>query len=191
MNEEKKNAVIEAAQALFARFGYNKTTVDDIARKSCVAKSTIYTHYRSKEEIFDDVIEKEGSFLRHEIGKALSGVSDPVEKMRLYIITRTQHIRKLVNFYRALTDEYLDRYSFIENARRKSIEIEIDIVKSILKEGIGKGVFVIENLDLSAFAVVTAMKGWDFPWTNGVRVPETPEDIEYLVTMLFDGIRKR
>jgi len=191
VKNEKKEAVIETARDLFAHFGFGKTTIDDIARKSFVAKSTIYNYFNSKEEIFDEVIAQEGNILTNEISKAVNSAVEPVEKIRLYATTRMRHIRKLKNLYSALTDEYLKHFSFIEKARKKGLENEIRTLKEILKEGIEKGVFDVKDIDLTSFAIITSWRGMDFPWTETVEIPNNEETINYLLEVLFNGIRKR
>ncbi|MGJ3240385.1 MAG: TetR/AcrR family transcriptional regulator [Anaerolineae bacterium] len=51
--------VLDAAQGLFLHYGFDKTTVNDIAREAGVAKSTIYTRWNKKEAIFDTLIWRE------------------------------------------------------------------------------------------------------------------------------------
>ena len=191
MKMKKKENIVEMARSLFTRFGFNKTTVDEIARDSYVAKSTIYNHFNSKEEIFEQVIEKEASILFNEINTALENISDPFEKLRTYAITRMRHVKKLINLYSALNDEYLEHFEFIEKARKKSLEKEIKMIKSIFQEGIDQGVFEVLDLNLISFSIITSWKGLDFPWTKDIDLPDPLENINYLLDVLFNGIRKR
>src|SRR5579859_2118878 len=50
------NVIREAAAALFLERGYQATGMDDIAAAAQVSKQTIYTHFRSKEELFADLV---------------------------------------------------------------------------------------------------------------------------------------
>ena len=191
MKTEKKEIVVETARSLFTRFGFNKTTIDEIARDSFVAKSTIYNYFDSKEEIFNQVIEKEASILFNEINTALVGISDPFEKLRTYATTRMSHIKKLTNLYTVLYDEYLGHYSLIEKARKKSLEKEITLIKNIFQEGIDRGVFEKLELNLISLTIITAWSSLDFPWTKNIELPDTVDNINYLMDVLFNGIRKR
>jgi len=49
---EKKQKITEAAKELFFRFGFSKTSMDDIAVQSGMAKPTLYYYYDNKEAIF-------------------------------------------------------------------------------------------------------------------------------------------
>lgn len=49
---EKRQIILRSAIELFARYGFAKTSLEDIARGALVAKATIYYYYPSKEELF-------------------------------------------------------------------------------------------------------------------------------------------
>lgn len=50
--DPKQQAILEAAWAAFATYGYRKTSMDDIARGAGVSRPALYLHYRNKEDIF-------------------------------------------------------------------------------------------------------------------------------------------
>jgi AcrR family transcriptional regulator len=49
---DRKTAVLHAAIRVFGRYGYKKTSVDDIAEAAGISKQGLYLHFSSKEEIF-------------------------------------------------------------------------------------------------------------------------------------------
>ncbi len=51
--------ILDAASALILRWGYNKTTIDDIARQAGVAKGTIYLHWKTREGLFQALLKRE------------------------------------------------------------------------------------------------------------------------------------
>ena len=182
--------ILTAAQKLFARFGYNKTTVDEIAKATHMAKSTLYHHFPSKEEIFRGVIERESQDLARRIHEAVEAADSPKERLRAYVVTRTSRLRELTNFYSALKEEYLEHYPFIESVRKKDFDGEMNIFQGILSEGITEGVFNLKDADveLTALAVITALKGLEYPWTASVEVPGFNDHADVLLHVLFHGI---
>jgi AcrR family transcriptional regulator len=54
--DERKEAIVEAAAALFASRGFNGASVADIAQRGKISKSLIYHYYESKEDILYDVM---------------------------------------------------------------------------------------------------------------------------------------
>ena len=54
--EERRRHILQVTRELIQRWGYKKTTIDDIARYANVAKGTIYLHWKTREELFEDLV---------------------------------------------------------------------------------------------------------------------------------------
>ena len=187
---DTRELILTTAQKLFARFGINKTTVDEIAAAAHMAKSTLYHHFRSKLDIFHAVIEREGQTLAGRISAAVERAASPEEQMRAYIVTRMRHLGELTNFYSALKEEYLEHYSFIEKVRERDFKSEMTILRRILAEGKRKEVFRFQDgdIEVTAIAVITALKGLEYPWIEAANMPDATEHAEVLLRLLFHGI---
>jgi AcrR family transcriptional regulator len=55
---QKREAVLDSAIGVFGRFGFKKTSVDDLAKAAGLSKQGLYLHFASKEEIFLAAIQK-------------------------------------------------------------------------------------------------------------------------------------
>jgi len=58
LNAEKAEIILDAAEQIFKRYGYSKTTMDDIAREAMIGKGTIYYYFNTKEDIFLAIMSK-------------------------------------------------------------------------------------------------------------------------------------
>jgi TetR/AcrR family acrAB operon transcriptional repressor len=58
-NKEREVRILDAAAELFVHYGYDKTTVSDIARQAGVSKGAIYLHFKSKDELFEALLMRE------------------------------------------------------------------------------------------------------------------------------------
>ncbi|NOK64342.1 MAG: hypothetical protein GFH27_549431n30 [Chloroflexi bacterium AL-W] len=58
-NAIRANRILDAAVTLIAHYGYDKTTVSDIAREASVSKGAIYLHWQSKEQLFNALLVRE------------------------------------------------------------------------------------------------------------------------------------
>ncbi|MEM9132718.1 MAG: TetR/AcrR family transcriptional regulator [Actinomycetota bacterium] len=56
---QREERILDAASDLFVRFGYDKATVDEIARAAGVSKGMIYLHAASKQDLLEKVIVRE------------------------------------------------------------------------------------------------------------------------------------
>jgi len=58
-NEERRQRILDAAAMLIGRYGYDKTTIDDIAGEAGVSKGAVYLEFRSKEALFEELLLRE------------------------------------------------------------------------------------------------------------------------------------
>ncbi|MEK4980054.1 TetR/AcrR family transcriptional regulator [Bacillus sp. FSL K6-6540] len=56
--EERKNEILDAADALFGQKGFDGTSTNDILEKVGIARGTLYHHFKSKEDIMDALIDR-------------------------------------------------------------------------------------------------------------------------------------
>ncbi|OES43959.1 TetR/AcrR family transcriptional regulator [Domibacillus iocasae] len=73
MASERKKDIIEAATKSFTLFGYKATTMDQVAKLANVGKGTIYTFFKNKEELFEEILRT----LIQEMKEAAETVIDP------------------------------------------------------------------------------------------------------------------
>ena len=73
--EQREGRILDAAAELMVRWGYNKTTIDDIVRLAGVAKGTIYLHWKTREELFLALMRREYVRLVEDIQQRIA--SDP------------------------------------------------------------------------------------------------------------------
>jgi AcrR family transcriptional regulator len=188
--KETKGLIIRTARRLFGKHGLRKTTVDDIAREARIGKGTIYHYFESKEDIFVAVVEDEVQFLKEEVMKAVAGQATPERKLRMYILTRMKVIGKVANFYSTFKQEYIDYYGFVNKIHSRYTDFETGVIKQFLQEGIDNGIFLVENLDLTAFTIVIAMKGLEYYWAQETE-QEVEKKLDIMLNVLFTGLLKR
>jgi AcrR family transcriptional regulator len=191
IDKEVRESIVEAARAIFARYGFRKATMDDIAQAAHKGKSSLYHYFESKDDVFRAVVEKEGNILESEMGHALEKENTPQAKLVTYTIKRMEILNRVANFYSAFQDDYLENYGFIQKIRKKYDEWELDTIKKILQEGIDNDIFRIKDLQLSAYAIVTTMKGFEYHWAMQKDTSELKSGINSLFEILFNGILKR
>lgn len=189
--DEVKEAIVNVARHIFSRFGFKKTTMDEIALASRKGKSSIYYYFASKEEIFQAVVEKEALILKQELIKATNETDSPAQKLKMHVLIRMRTMEKLANFYSAIKDDYLGHLDFIEKIRKKYDQEEIQMMENILSEGVKDGIFEIDDTSLAAIAIVTALKGMEIPLFWGVEEKDVETRLDHLIHILFHGVMKR
>ena len=186
-----KDLILETASTIFSKLGFKKTTMDDIARAIHKVKGSIYYHFKSKEEIFKSIVEKESILMKEEIIKAVEKETTPDKKLKAYVITRIHVLNRLTNYFSALKDDNLEHHHFIKEFRKEDLRDEIQTIKGIISEGVNKGFFEIKDLEVTAITILTALKGLEYPIVLNNKSNEIELNIDNFLEILFNGIRKR
>lgn len=188
----QRDIIIEASRELFARFGYKKTTMDDIAGAMRKGKSSLYYYFKNKEDIFTAVIDLESQLLFNKLKEIVDSGRKASEKLHDYVITRMETISKLQNYQNVLKEGIYGGYEFLEGANEKGESIESEYLKKILDEGVVNNEFHVKNTRLGAIGIVTALRGLEIPIFRGSEVTDNlNEQLENVMQILFYGVMKR
>lgn len=189
--DANRASILKIAQEIFSKYGYKKTTLDDIANAVRKGKSSLYYYFPSKEDLFQAVIQKEVDSLRHELEIVVNRNTDPVDKLRDYILTKLTTYRGMANFYNALESD-VTAIEFIENIKLRHQQEEIRMIKRILIEGVRKNIFEVYDLTLAATGITTAIKGLEMPLSAGDYSKVNLEmSVDNIVKILCYGVMKR
>ena len=192
VKKEVRAHIVGVARKIFTRYGFRKTTMEEIAAATHKGKSSIYYYFQSKEEIFRAVVEREAQELKIQLNNTIQKDDAPIDKLKTYILFRLHHLRTVENFYAALNDEYLSNMNFILEIRQQFDLEERLVVKEILKEGMQNGTFQMVSSEIGAIAIATMMKGLELPLLlSDEHKTDREELLDDLIRVLFYGIIKR
>ena len=82
--DEKQATILSAAFVMFARYGYSKTTMSDIASEAGVARQTVYNAFASKEDVLRAVVRASGERALAEFAEFLEGAPLLEEKFEAF-----------------------------------------------------------------------------------------------------------
>lgn len=89
--EAPRERVLRAAERQFRRFGYRRTTVDDITREAGVAKGSFYLHFASKEDAYLAVVEESLARFLARAEAALRRQDSVPRRMRTLVRVTAEH----------------------------------------------------------------------------------------------------
>jgi AcrR family transcriptional regulator len=144
--EQSKEDIRRAAEELFSKFGTDKVSINDIARKAGVAQATIYNNFGNKENLVHDY--------RKTIVTAIA------TSFRGILVWKKSYVEKLQGFLQSWID-MADRYKVeVESSetkqRRESISADIEnLFQEFIKDGKEQGKL---RSDLSDEAIITYIK---------------------------------
>ncbi|MCU6708734.1 TetR/AcrR family transcriptional regulator [Paenibacillus sp. J5C_2022] len=138
--EERRNEILDAADELFGRKGYDGTSTNDILEKVGIARGTLYHHFKSKGDIMDALIERYSDRLLHAAKEAAADKSVPV-------VERIIRVVMALNLSGDSSAEIMEHIHKPQNAlmHQKIEKVVVNgvppILAEIIREGIAQGLF--------------------------------------------------
>ncbi len=188
-----REMLIDVARQLFAREGVENTTMNDIAKASKKGRRTLYTYFKNKNEIYLAVIETELTHLVDKLRRVIPMTMPADEKLVRYIFERMDAIKEAVFRNGTLRAEFFRNIWEVEKVRKKFDAQEIEILKTIIQQGVDEGMFEVASVEVTALTLHYAMRGLDVPYIRGVfsELGITRFTLrDYVLNMVFNGIKK-
>jgi len=188
-----KQKIVKVASSVFNKFGFKKATIEDIAQAAGMGKSSIYYYFKSKEDIFEAVVQQEAHELSIELEKRVLNVNDnPKEKIRNYVLIRMRFLKEMVNFFEALKNDYLGNLAFTERIRKKYDKEEQQMLRGILEEGVSQGIFKVRDTKFVALVLVTFLKGLESSLliNEEMALDDLERNLDEILQVVFYGMVK-
>lgn len=190
MSRDLHNHIIEQAIPLFARYGYRKTSVDDLARAAEVSKATLYQYFESKEKLFAQAVHHEKERLIAIILNEIAAAKNPKAKLRAYFTGYLKAIANSQAHQHATHEALLEILPLARNEIDSSIhQGEIALVE-ILQQGIETKDFVIPDLDMTLGAIKAFLKGLDCVLVDPSQFSLFEKTLPHLIDILIRGLEK-
>ena len=162
-----RQKLVDVARQLFAKNGMENTTMNDIAMASGKGRRTLYTYFKSKEDVYTAVIESELERLSDRLDEVAAKRTRPQDKIIELIYTHLNMIKETVVRNGNLRAEFFRNIWMVEKVRKKFDEDEIELFRKVYAEGKDDGEFDIENIDLVADITHYCIKGLEVPYIYG------------------------
>ena len=159
--------LVDVARQLFAKNGVDETTMNDIALASKKGRRTLYTYFKSKEEVYMAVVESELEILSSSLEKVVAENMSPDKTILKMIETHLDAIKMVVLRNGTMRAGFFRDIWRVERVRRNFDMHEIKLFKRILTEGKEGGIFEIENIDIMADILHYCIKGIEVPYIRG------------------------
>ena len=159
--------LVDVARQLFAKNGVDNTTMNDIAVASTKGRRTLYTYFKSKEDIYIAVVESELDKLSEALDRVASEKIAPDVKILKLIETHLDSIKLIVRRNGTLRASFFRDIWKVERVRRNFNLHEIALFRQVLLEGNEQGLFQVENVDVLADILHYCVKGIEVPYIRG------------------------
>ncbi len=185
--------LVDVARRLFAKKGVDDTTMNDIAVASKKGRRTLYTYFKSKEDIYMAVVESELEMLSDAMEQVAKKDITPDEKILKLIETHLDSIKMVVYRNGTLRAGFFRNIWRVEAVRKNFDAKEIKLFKQVLAEGKDKGIFDIDNVDIIADIVHYCIKGIEVPYIRGQIAEELDDEAgwAYVAKIVFGALGRK
>lgn len=105
--QQTKKAILEAAVRLFDKKGFEKTSIEELAKEAGVGKGTIYTYFQTKSEIFYAFCEEQLEFVHAELASKTDPDAPVIEQVMTVFMGEFLHVTQNREFGRFFMQQVL------------------------------------------------------------------------------------
>lgn len=188
--EERKTEIIKASARIFAKYGYHKAKIEDIAKEAGIGKGTIYEYFDSKKVLFQEMIKNSLSQYENQIKKIAKG--EAKVKNKLIDISRYHGI--FLSEHMDLAQSMMSQIDILSKEMKCwMVETREELFKTmeeVIQRGIDKGEFRA-NLDVEG-AALSIIGGINQYYTKKIYIDKIKSsDIrpENIIDILYNGFK--
>lgn len=142
---DKRDAILQSAWKLIRHYGYNKTTIEDIAQGAGVGKGTVYLHFRSKSEIMLALTDLTNQRIFDEIEDIAKGDAPPAQRLRMCLLYRVMTLFDIVKRYPHSQDVIARLLPEIVPRLEGYVRRHGELLGGIVAEGAASGEFSVTD----------------------------------------------
>jgi AcrR family transcriptional regulator len=190
-----RDRILDAAESLMGRLGFQKMTMDDVAREAGIGRRTIYLHFPSKEDTALATIDRIVERLKERLRELASSSLPCEERLRQMLLVRVLFRFDSVRDYHHSVDEIFRslRPAYMERRARYFAE-EAEIFAGVLAQGHAAGVLAIDDAHATAATLLLATNAL-LPSSLSTRELGERADVEAraarIAELVLGGLRTR
>lgn len=156
----KKEKIIEVGFKHFSKYGYENTTLENIAKECGITKPAIYYHFKSKAHLYKEIVCKYFNELVTQIEESTVNGSE-IDRLKSYIFTFGLYLIKHPSFNTIFATEIANGAKNLPNECIGLLSKTLNRLKSILDDGAKNNIFEKTNPFLVQMMIVTTLTSYN------------------------------
>ncbi len=185
--EEKEKKILESARKFFFRYGFKKTSMDEIAEDAGISKGSLYNYFKNKEDLFIQVGECKQKETFEKVLKQKKGLERADAIMIHYVLYMVQDVNEMVKEY-AMSKMVLEELMLVGMDLMGDHPDHIAQSIELIQEGIDQGIFKPGDNMKRAFLLNQIIKVFFLRWVR-MDQQEAETEIRDIHELIFDGLR--
>jgi len=190
-NDSIREEIIEAADAVFERYGFVRVSMQDISNECKKGRSTLYHYFKNKTEVLDALCHKIFSKCLEDSKATISKRRSFSANIESYNEVKVKRVRELVVKYKLVIDDMRQDPSLLIMQSRVMSEEEISTIKLMIKWALeNKEIAELNEADSQFLAetLQTVFKSFDQEIILFGRFPQFESKITWLAQILHKGL---
>ena len=187
-----REKIIKHALKIFAQKGYFRTTVDDIAQATGVAKGTLYLYFKDKANLYVATIDEHFSRGLDALSVIDARDITPTEKMEAVAVNFIDYIKNLKTSHMLFTFENINlkgkTLKNIHSTIEPKIQTMIDIIGNIISQGIENREFRKVDPKVAAFHFISTIRAI---FLSNFYMSNEAFETDTMLKLFFEGLKKR
>ncbi|MDP6808665.1 MAG: TetR/AcrR family transcriptional regulator [Desulfobacterales bacterium] len=183
----RKHEIIKASVELFYKYGYQKASLRDIARKVGISQAAIYYHFKTKEEILLNIIEKYSNKLLFSLKTCFVQKKDPIENLRDAIFAHATSIRNSRNGTKIIIEDKRFLSDEIKQIVKEKEIVIFLLYKDYLKQLQDLKLIKQGDLSIATFGILGTVN-WLYHWFNPDKAMTMEKIAEEMIDNLLYGL---
>lgn len=185
VNEEREARVLDAAARLIIHFGYDKTTVSDIAREARVSKGAIYLHFASKEALFEALLWRESLRYMDDWITRIEADPDAGTFIGLYQTSLQALFDNDFMLAIARRDRHVVGSYMLNEERMALLQLKFMNQRQMLEVFREAGV-IRQDVDINIMAYIMGLMVYGFLKMDEMILPEHAPPFDVVIEMMFN-----
>jgi AcrR family transcriptional regulator len=183
--ETTKAQILKIASYIFYRDGYEKGSLNAVARKVGISKAAIYYHFKNKEEILYNIIIDDIDRLIFDLGEISKRKDDPIRELKEMVDVQVSYMSQKINAKIVFEDGNFLGNNYQKILRKRQKEI-VEIYNNKLKEIASVRKLKDINITVAKFSVLGIIN-WLYQWYNPKGKMSMEKIKENIIKIIFYG----
>jgi AcrR family transcriptional regulator len=188
--DDTRERILHVAIRIFGKYGFQKTTMDEIAGAAHKAKGSVYYYFNSKEDLFRAVVQQEINDIKSGLTKVIIKQQETTAMIKEYLLHRMMLMKGAVNYHETLRADFSEEYEFVKDIRKEFLRFETDLLKAFLDKGVDEKTLDIKDTSATANVIILAMKAIEIPFYLQKQIGQYEQPIKELLDILIRGLEK-
>lgn len=192
VSEERKSQILDAAMETFSKKGFHNTRMSDIAENSGLSKGSLYWYFESKDSIILKLIDRVFEFEIRDLTALLTDERSTEERLYTYAEHSSQDIIKMLKWMPLVYDflALAFRQDSIKNAIQRFYKKNLDLLVSLIQQGIDAGEFTPGSALEAAYAIGAVIEGTVMLWMYDPDQIDIQAHIKSSTKLLTKGLKR-